>query len=77
MRTVRVSVSTAARPGPGARGGADPSGGWRPHVWIGAPAPGGLALPPAHPTMAWLYAVPGRRRLRQPPGAHLARRART
>jgi len=59
MRTVRVSVSTAARPGPGARGGADPSGGWRPHVWIGAPAPGGLALPPAHPTMAWLYAPRG------------------
>lgn len=58
MRTVRVSAPTASRPGP-ARDGADLSGGWRPHTWIGAPAPGGLALPPAHPTMAWLYAPRG------------------
>lgn len=34
---------------------ADVTGGWSPEVWLGAPAPGGLALPPAAPTMAWMY----------------------
>ena len=56
-------VSAAAR----AAGAADPSagvtpsdtGGWRARTWLGAPAPGGLALPPAHPTAAWLYAPRG------------------
>ncbi|CAA0130486.1 Uncharacterised protein [Mycolicibacterium vanbaalenii] len=35
------------------------SGGWAPHVWLGAPAPGGLALPPANPSMAWMYSPRG------------------
>ncbi|MCV7031948.1 NHL repeat-containing protein [Mycobacterium sherrisii] len=35
------------------------SGGWSPEVWLGAPAPGGLALPPAKPTMAWMYSPRG------------------
>lgn len=57
-------LSAAAR----AAGSADPAarvttpsdtGGWRPRAWLGAPAPGGLALPPAHPTAAWLYAPRG------------------
>lgn len=30
-------------------------GGWQPAVVLGAPAPGGLLLPPAHPTASWLY----------------------
>lgn len=37
----------------------DRSGGWSPEVWLGAPAPGGLALPPASPTMAWMYSPRG------------------
>ncbi len=39
--------------------GEDLSGGWVPDVWLGAPAPGGLALPPANPTMAWMYSPRG------------------
>lgn len=39
--------------------GADPAAGWRPLTWLGAPAPGGLALPAARPTAAWLYAPRG------------------
>lgn len=35
------------------------AGGWRPRTWLGAPAPGGLALPPAAPTMAWMYSPRG------------------
>jgi hypothetical protein len=35
------------------------SGGWVPDVWLGAPAPGGLALPPATPTLAWMYSPRG------------------
>ncbi len=35
------------------------AGGWRPLAWLGAPAPGGLALPPASPTMAWMYSPRG------------------
>ena len=34
-------------------------GGWSPEVWLGAPAPGGLALPPASPSMAWMYSPRG------------------
>ncbi|WP_237573426.1 NHL repeat-containing protein [Mycolicibacterium lacusdiani] len=56
--TVRVNVS--GRP---ARVDVTPevdvSGGWAPEVWLGAPAPGGLALPPASPTMAWMYSPRG------------------
>ncbi len=35
------------------------SGGWEPRTWLGAPAPGGLALPPATPSMAWMYSPRG------------------
>jgi hypothetical protein len=37
----------------------DHSGGWAPHLWLGAPAPGGLALPAAKPSMAWMYSPRG------------------
>jgi len=37
----------------------DLTGGWAPRVWLGAPAPGGLALPAAKPSMAWLYSPRG------------------
>ena len=37
----------------------DLSGGWSPSVWLGAPAPGGLALPAAQPSMAWMYSPRG------------------
>lgn len=37
----------------------DLTGGWRPHRWLGAPAPGGLALPAAQPSMAWMYSPRG------------------
>ncbi|ODQ86566.1 NHL repeat-containing protein [Mycolicibacterium holsaticum] len=37
----------------------DLSDGWSPEVWLGAPAPGGLALPPAHPSMSWMYSPRG------------------
>jgi hypothetical protein len=39
--------------------GVDLTGGWQPRTWLGAPAPGGLALPSAQPTAAWLYAPRG------------------
>lgn len=29
--------------------------GWKPETWLGAPATGGLALPQATPSMAWMY----------------------
>lgn len=35
--------------------GVDLSGGWVPDVWLGAPAPGGLTLPSASPTLSWMY----------------------
>lgn len=38
---------------------ADLTDGWSPEVWLGAPAPGGLALPPASPSMAWMYSPRG------------------
>lgn len=37
----------------------DHSGGWRPLTWLGAPAPGGLALPQATPSMSWMYSPRG------------------
>lgn len=37
----------------------DHSGGWRPQTWLGAPAPGGLALPQAMPSMSWMYSPRG------------------
>src|SRR5579884_3656950 len=38
---------------------ADVAGGWAPECWLGAPAPGGLALPAARPTLSWLYGPRG------------------
>ncbi|EHI11407.1 NHL repeat-containing protein [Mycolicibacterium thermoresistibile] len=54
-------VRTSLRPPAGhpAPPTADLTGGWTPEVWLGAPAPGGLALPPAHPSMAWMYSPRG------------------
>ena len=56
--TVRHNIS-----GLGTRRDVVPSGeltgGWRPHLWLGAPAPGGLALPAAQPSMAWMYSPRG------------------
>lgn len=37
----------------------DIADGWAPDTWLGAPAPGGLALPAAHPTLSWLYGPRG------------------
>ena len=37
----------------------DLTDGWVPQVWLGAPAPGGLALPSAKPSMAWMYSPRG------------------
>lgn len=37
----------------------DLTDGWAPEVWLGAPAPGGLSLPAAKPTMAWMYSPRG------------------
>ncbi len=50
-----LDVAGRAAPAPGAA----VSDGWLPDVWLGAPAPGGLALPPASPTMAWMYSPRG------------------
>lgn len=56
--TVRHNVS-----GLGTRRDVAPSAemtdGWSPQVWLGAPAPGGLALPAAQPSMAWMYSPRG------------------
>ncbi|AQA05255.1 hypothetical protein BVC93_25880 [Mycobacterium sp. MS1601] len=58
--TVRHSIGGAVLSAPTAGPGlVDVSGGWAPEVWLGAPAPGGLALPPASPTMAWMYSPRG------------------
>ncbi len=59
-----TAAADAASAAGGADPGTDPAGGWRPDVRLGAPAPGGLALPAAHPSAAWLYA---------PRGVHLGR----
>lgn len=52
--TVRTSLSP---PAPRADAPLDEklTGGWFPEVWLGAPATGGLALPAANPTRAWMY----------------------
>ncbi len=60
--TVRRNLSRIADPG---HPRADPvptadlTDGWSPDVWLGAPAPGGLSLPAAKPTMAWMYSPRG------------------
>lgn len=56
--TVRLAATaaptrTSAAPGP------DLTDGWRAETWLGAPAPGGLALPAANPTMAYCYSPRG------------------
>jgi hypothetical protein len=56
--TVRTSL-LARPPRADSPAGPDLSGGWVPDVWLGAPAPGGLALPPATPTLAWMYSPRG------------------
>lgn len=53
---VRMTRPGAPAPEPADR---DLRDGWRPAVWLGAPAPGGLALPSATPTMAWMYSPRG------------------
>lgn len=61
MKSVRF-VSAAQRavgPGDDAHGADVAAGGWSPRTWLGAPAPGGLALPAAHPTASWMYAPRG------------------
>ena len=52
--TVRMGRAAAA-PDPAV----DLTGGWAPQTWLGAPAPGGLALPSATPTRAWMYSPRG------------------
>ncbi|HEV2637780.1 MAG TPA: NHL repeat-containing protein [Actinocrinis sp.] len=59
--TMRVSIgprppADTPNPGPAL---SDLSGGWTAETWLGAPAPGGLALPAANPTMAWMYSPRG------------------
>lgn len=56
--TVRTSLLPPT-PRPDSPVGVDLSGGWAPEVWLGAPAPGGLALPSATPTLAWMYSPRG------------------
>ncbi|OJY53272.1 NHL repeat-containing protein [Pseudonocardia sp. 73-21] len=59
-RPLNVRLNIGGRPALiGPTSSVDLSGGWAPSVWLGAPAPGGLALPPANPTMAWMYSPRG------------------
>jgi len=59
-RPLNVRLNIGGRPAlTGPTSDVDLSGGWAPSVWLGAPAPGGLALPPADPTMAWMYSPRG------------------
>ncbi len=58
----RLTVRTNVLPRPpraDAGSGISLAGGWTPEVWLGAPAPGGLALPSANPTLAWMYSPRG------------------
>ena len=52
--TVRHNISNVGTR-PDVVADVDLTDGWVPDVWLGAPAPGGLALPPAKPSMAWMY----------------------
>lgn len=56
--TVRSSL-LPREPRPDLPADAALGGGWVPEVWLGAPAPGGLALPSATPTLAWMYSPRG------------------
>ncbi len=56
MSRLNVRLNVGGRPAlTGPTSDVDLSGGWAPSVWLGAPASGGLALPSASPTMAWMY----------------------
>jgi hypothetical protein len=60
MSSLTVRASLAPRvPRVDMDSGVNLAGGWVPEVWVGAPAPGGLALPPANPTLAWMYSPRG------------------
>jgi hypothetical protein len=58
MTSLTVRTSLLPRT-PRSDSGVGMAGGWVPEVWLGAPAPGGLALPQATPTMAWMYSPRG------------------
>lgn len=58
MSSLTVRTSLAPRP-PRTNTGVNLAGGWSPDVWLGAPAPGGLTLPSATPTLAWMYSPRG------------------
>lgn len=56
MTRLNVRLNVGGRPAlTGPTSDVDVSGGWASAVWLGAPAPGGLALPSATPSMAWMY----------------------
>lgn len=62
VRFVSAAQRAAAQVAAGApelAAGTDPAAGWRPLTWLGAPAPGGLALPAARPSASWMYAPRG------------------
>ncbi|HUZ35243.1 MAG TPA: NHL repeat-containing protein [Streptosporangiaceae bacterium] len=60
MRTIRVGAAAGrAAEGPPAQPPPEVRGGWQAGPWVGAPSPGGLALPSAQPTASWLYAPRG------------------
>lgn len=58
VRPTQLRHSLAPRP-PQEPVTGDLTGGWAPHAWLGAPAPGGLALPSGTPTRSWLYSPRG------------------
>lgn len=58
MSSLTVRIGRAG-PAPHTGPVVDVSGGWKPETWLGAPAPGGLALPSATPTRAWMYSPRG------------------
>lgn len=57
--TVRHNIGPGLQPRRDVVADLDLTGGWAPQAWLGAPAPGGLALPPASPSMAWMYSPRG------------------
>ena len=60
MTRLNVRLNVGGRPAlTGPTSDVDLSGGWAPSVWLGAPAPGGLALPSATPSMSWMYSPRG------------------
>jgi hypothetical protein len=60
MSRLNVRLNVGGRPAlTGPTSDVDLTGGWVPAAWLGAPAPGGLALPPAMPSMAWMYSPRG------------------